>query len=187
MKRQRSDRLFDGARDVALLQRDPLDRHASAGGDVGGDRVRGERRGQARVPQMRAEALHHLSRTYVIALADLGRRGGRLRRLLAERVDALAAHVHAARVRRIVDADAGGLEVGHQRDELQAEQRHDADRAAELGEPRVHLLVVEVGDADRSGTLRARTFHDVFRGAECREVRRYVDVGVDDRCGHGSS
>jgi hypothetical protein len=59
--------------------------------------------------------------------------------------------------------------------------------AAELGEPPVHLLVVEVRDPDGAGALGAGALHDVLGAGERREVRRYVDVGVDDLLSHGSS
>ena len=179
-RRRQEDRLLEGHRHVALLEHDPVARDVGLLRDLRRDVLRGQPGIQPGFREAGSDQRHHRAHSVRVRGPGLRHQARHIGRRRRERVDALPADVHAARVAGVVDARAGVGQVVEHADELDAEQREDAGRPGGIREPGVDPRVVEVGRAEDPDPFRGRGLDGVLGALEGREVGRDVDVRVDD-------
>jgi hypothetical protein len=148
-------RSLEGHGEMSLLEHHPVGRDAGPRGDIGDDRRLVEVEGNPGRSEPSAKELRHLRGALAVGRPERGIDADRGRRRLPERVHALAAEVHPAGIRRVVDADAGGTERFDHGDQLDAVQRDDAGGLCGGAEAAVDPQIVEVrGAEDRHALLR---------------------------------
>ena len=148
--------------------------------DLRRDVLRGQRGFQAGLLEAGSDQRHHGAHPVRVRGPGLCHQARSIRYRRHERIDALSADVHAARVAGVVDARARVVQVVEHADELEAEERKDAGRPGGLREPGVDARVVEVGRAEDPDPFRGRGLDGVLCALEGREVGRDVNVRVDD-------